>query len=78
MHQFLDSHRFHSACYLKLKHHAFHNVNAILTGNITIAILQSTKVRHELPDGDFKDFKQTRVLEQSVRHLRERRKQNKT
>ncbi len=41
-----------------------------------IAVLQSAKVRHEFPHRDFEDFEQTRVLEQSVRHLRECNKQN--
>lgn len=42
----------------------------MLTGNVSVAIFQSTEVRHELPHWDLENFKQTRILEEGVRHLR--------
>lgn len=41
-----------------------------LTGNVSVAIFQRMEVRHELPDWDLKNFKQTGVLEKCVSHLR--------
>lgn len=41
-----------------------------LTGNVPVAIFQSTEVCHELPHRDLENFKQTRVLEKGVCHLR--------
>lgn len=44
-------------------------VSVTLTGNVPVATFQGTEVRHELPNGDFEDFEQTRVLEKGVCHL---------
>lgn len=41
----------------------------ILTGNVPVAIFQSTEVCHELPHRDLENFKQTRILEKGVCHL---------
>lgn len=40
-----------------------------LTGNVPVAIFQSTEVCHELPHRDLENFKQTRILEKGVSHL---------
>lgn len=42
---------------------------ASLTGNVPVATFQGAEVRHEFPNRDFEDFKQTRVLEKGVCHL---------